>query len=240
MKIKQYSLSNLTAFFLLLLCNQIVLASTFLPDFNQYKNTQQKKKSFFAYLSPLAQKANKAVLLDRQRLLTLQQINKSEFNQKDTQWLSHIATRYRVKKQDIKSMLNALLMKVDAIPSALLLVQAANESAWGTSRFAKQGNNLFGQWCYRLHCGIVPLQRGKGKTNEVQTFNSPIDSINAYIFNLNSNNSYKALRVLRAKLHQQSKPISAIALAQGLLHYSERGAAYVHDIKTMIHNNNLE
>ena len=176
MKIKQCSLSILTAF-LLLLGNQNVLASTFLPDFNQYHNTTQKKKSFFAYLSPLAQKANKAVLLDRQHLLELQKNKVSNLNKEETQWLLRIAARYQVKKQGMKSMLNALLIKVDAIPSALLLVQAANESAWGTSRFAKQGNNLFGQWCYRLNCGMVPLKRGKGQTHEVQKFNSPSDSI---------------------------------------------------------------
>jgi len=123
---------------------------------------------------------------------------------------------------------------------SLALAQAANESAWGTSRFAREGNNYFGQWCFEPGCGLVPENRASGKTHEVARFSSPAESVKAYIENLNSNSAYEALRSQRAKQGESSSPIGGMALSNGLLNYSERGQDYVHDIQGLIQNNQLE
>jgi Bax protein len=119
------------------------------------------------------------------------------------------------------------------------MAQSANESAWGTSRFARKGNNFFGQWCFRKGCGLVPKQRDANKTHEVAAFDSPEESVKMYIRNLNSNSAYKSLRDLRAKLRRANKPVTGHALAAGLKHYSERGLEYVKELREMISFNKL-
>ena len=123
------------------------------------------------------------------------------------------------------------------MPEWLALMQAANESAWGTSRFAREGNNFFGQWCFRKGCGIVPSRRAKGATHEVAAFKSPAESVRAYMHNLNTGKAYRYLRKIRTGLRRQGKPLTAEVLAAGLDHYSERGHAYVEDLRRMIRVN---
>ncbi|ENM5926183.1 glucosaminidase domain-containing protein, partial [Vibrio mimicus] len=134
-----------------------------------------------------------------------------------------------------------MLHRVDVIPEALVLTQAANESAWGTSRFAREANNYFGQWCYNSGCGLVPLERAPGATHEVAKFDSVQDSILGYFMNVNRNAAYQDLREIRFQLRQKKKnPIcdeSAFAMSNGLLKYSERGEAYVQDLQAMMSAN---
>jgi Bax protein len=118
-------------------------------------------------------------------------------------------------------------------------VQAANESAWGRSRFARQGNNYFGQWCYRKGCGIVPARRVPGATHEVRRFASVAESVRAYMNNINRSSAYADFRNIRRSLRVQSKPLDAERLAYGLKSYSERGMAYVHVIRSMIRSNRV-
>jgi Bax protein len=135
-----------------------------------------------------------------------------------------------------------MLGKVNVLPQGLVLVQAANESAWGTSRFARQANNYFGQWCYSQGCGIVPLKREQGASHEVAKFSSAQGSIRAYFMNVNRNPAYRELRELRNQLVDEGRSLTdtdaAMMLTQGLLRYSERGEAYVNDLKGMIRVNN--
>jgi len=112
---------------------------------------------------------------------------------------------------------------VDTIPPSLALAQAANESAWGTSRFARQAHNYYGQWCFEKGCGIVPDRRDANKSHEVAAFDSPRESVARYLHNLNSN----------------SAPVTGIALAAGLGKYSERGADYISELRSMIEFNKL-
>jgi Bax protein len=130
-----------------------------------------------------------------------------------------------------------ILDRVDEIPTALVLIQAANESAWGNSRFARQANNYFGQWRFTKGCGLVPLRRNAGAKHEVQYFTSAELSVRAYIHNLNTSPSYKMLRNLRHFLRRQGKPLDAEFLAIGLKDYSERGMDYVRIIQGMIRSN---
>jgi len=100
---------------------------------------------------------------------------------------------------------------VDTIPPSLALAQAANESAWGTSRFARQAHNYYGQWCFEKGCGIVPDRRDANKSHEVAAFDSPRESVARYLHNLNSNSAYKSLRDIRSRLKAANKPVTGIA-----------------------------
>jgi Bax protein len=152
-----------------------------------------------------------------------------------------MAAYYRINNFDIENDddWQELLARVNAIPVSLALAQAANESAWGTSRFAREANNFYGQWCFQKGCGLVPARRDKNKTHEVAAFKSPKESVERYIHNLNSHNAYKTLRKIRNRLRTENKLITGIELAEGLLHYSERGKEYIKELQSMIKFNKL-
>jgi Bax protein len=126
---------------------------------------------------------------------------------------------------------------VDAVPDHLVLAQAANESAWGTSRFAREGNNLFGQWCFRQGCGLVPASRPDGATYEVARFESVSQSIGSYMHNLNTGRTYQELREIRALARENGHDPDANAMAAGLMSYSERGEDYISELRSMIRHN---
>lgn len=214
-----------------------------LPDFTDHKNTQEKKDAFFGYLLPKVLAVNEEILEDRERLLKIQdQLSDSDSaGFFDDRFLKKIARYYAFK--DIPEQVDAafakmVLKRVDVISPSLVLAQAANESGWGTSRFARKGNNLFG-----MHAtdgsGMVPKRRGKGQTFTVAAYDTPQDSLDAYIHNLNTKGSYRQLRQIRATLRSRNQTISGYALANGLMNYSERGSAYISELQSMISSNNL-
>jgi Bax protein len=208
-----------------------------LPDFSQYKNVKQKKLAFFSFLRPLTEQANKQVLRLREELT---HINPQRITKRQKQRLATLARTYKIKTTEPNEQLQLLLRKVQTIPVALVLAQAANESAWGTSRFAQQGNNLFGQWCFKAGCGLVPSGRPADATYEVRIFNTPLDSVSAYVRNLNSHGGYLDLRRIRECIMAENEAVTGRALASGLLHYSSRGVAYIKEIKQLIRVNKLE
>jgi len=192
------------------------------------------KKSFLQFMKPIVEKENRRVMQERGRLLAWRKNNAFE-----AAVLKSIAQRYQVQwmgKADGRFW-RTILDRVDEIPTALVLIQAANESAWGNSRFARQANNYFGQWCFTKGCGLVPLRRNVGATHEVQKFATVDLSVRAYIHNLNTSSSYKLFRNLRHSLRRQHKPLDAEFLAMGLKDYSERGMDYVRIIQNMIRSN---
>lgn len=134
--------------------------------------------------------------------------------------------------------LDELLTRVDTIPEDLVLIQAANETGWGSSRFAREGMNFFGQWCFKKGCGLVPQSRSEGLSHEVAVFKSVEDSVGSYMRNLNSNAAYSLLRAIRADLRAQNQPVSAEKLVYGLMNYSERQEAYVEELLDMLRHNN--
>lgn len=209
-----------------------------LPDFSGYHDTAEKKAAFFSFLYPRIVLANTRVLMLRDNLEILE--GKSELTDQESAWLERQAKRLRVDAEVASpEMYDKLNRRLDVIPPSLIMAQSANESAWGTSRFATQGNNLFGQWCFTRGCGLVPRSRAEGATHEVAAFQSPYESIRAYITNLNRHDSYQALRNTREQARTKDRFPGGIALAQGLIGYSERGAAYVEEIQAMIRHNNL-
>ncbi len=215
------------------------------PDFAAYKDVNQKKRAFFDFLSPGVHNENQRILQERSRLLDIQhRFIKQQLSRDDAEYARQLGEYYRsaLPAEGISSSwLSEILLKVNVLPEALVLSQAANESAWGTSRFATQGNNYFGQWCYKAGCGLVPQQRAAGATHEVAKFDSAAESVHGYFMNVNRNRAYRSLRSIRAKLEADGQSLlnaeAAAELAKGLLSYSERGQAYVDELRAMIRVN---
>lgn len=209
-----------------------------LPDFSQYTVIDERKEAFFDYLFPRIVLANKAVLDLRQHLRELQA--KDELTQRDRDWLQFHAERLRVVGETgSDEQMDGLALRLDVVAPSLMLAQAANESSWGTSRFATLGNNLFGQWCWSEGCGHVPARRPDGARHEVAHYDYPYRSIRSYIANLNRHEAYEDLRDVRADQRQAGDGTDGLVLAEGLESYSERGMAYVREIQSMINFNQL-
>lgn len=213
-----------------------------LPDFADYEVPAEKKAAFFNYLLPHVQAVNHDILEDRQRLLRIRDELAEDGSAGffDERWLANLAEAYELDSPDKPgvSFVDELLRRVDIIAPSLVLAQAANESAWGTSRFARHGNNLFGMRTYEGE-GMVPHRRAAGKRFMVATYDSVRDSIAAYVRNLNTNPRYRQLRAIRVDLRRQGQPISGYALANGLRSYSTRGADYIDIIQSIISSNDL-
>lgn len=211
-----------------------------LPDFNAIADVNTKKQAFFAYLRPYVRQENQRLQLLRQQLLEIaeKKQKKLRLNIEEYAFLYSLYDEFRldVAETDFES-LQELLMRVDIIPESLVLMQAANESAWGTSRFAVEGYNFFGQWCFREGCGMVPLNRAEDQFHEVARFESPALAIRSYFYNLNTFHTYEPLRQIRAELRADNQPLHAEYLAQGLMAYSERGVEYIAEITAMIRFN---
>jgi Bax protein len=177
------------------------------------------------------------LLNDRQKLIKLSQ--KQKLNIREQRWLRHISQNYYNDNFDPENNTHwfALLEKIDIIPVSLALAQAAKESGWGSSRFAREANNYFGQWCYKKGCGLVPKDRDNDASHEVAHYESVKDSVISYIHNLNTNPAYKKFRELRDQLRQSDKAITGYHLADGLQNYSARGLTYVSEIQALIQNN---
>jgi len=211
-----------------------------LPDFSAIYDIPTKKRRFFAFMRPAIENKNTQLAQDRAALeYWHEQVSLGLGLTEDEQVaLAQFAKTYRINKESSTlQQLNDLLMRVDVIPTSLVLVQAANESAWGTSRFARIGLNFFGIWCYRTGCGMVPGGRDTGAKHEVAAFQSVDEAVSGYFNNINKHNAYHVFRTIRAELRAQDQPLDAEILATGLLPYSERGAHYVLDITDMLRHN---
>ncbi len=208
------------------------------PDFSAYTDIKQKKTDFFLFLLPKIQKANQKILKERTSVTGLLK-HSADLTPQQSSTLFNLAKKYKVETQAPAMMIKELLKRVNTIPASLVLAQAANESAWATSRFAVQGNNLFGQWCYVKDCGLIPKQRGEDQHHEVAQFKTVQQSIESYMRNLNTQFSYESLRLLRQELISEGTQVSGYLLAQGLIKYSTRREEYVKEIQSMIKHNGL-
>ncbi|GAV19639.1 Bax protein [Mariprofundus micogutta] len=201
------------------------------------QSANEKKQKFFAFMKPHIESENQRIAIQREKLLRLQK--KHSLSGSDLKWLQALGNEYKIsiKQQPDKAEWQKLVKRVDAIPLEMALIQAANESAWGTSRFARKGNNYFGQWCYTKGCGLVPKQRAAGATHEVRRFSDARESVNAYMRNINTTRAYADFRSLRQISRNKGHDLNAEKLAVGLKSYSERGMAYVKIIQSMIRSN---
>jgi len=216
------------------------LHDVILPDFAAIRDVRNKKQQFFDFMRPAVVRQNDELLAIRVKLnLWLEHVSlELPLSNQEDQALAVLVKRYRVNKDASPlSQLNELLVRIDVVPMPLVLVQAANESAWGTSRFARIGLNFFGIWCYRQGCGMVPGGRDTGAKHEVAAFKSLDAAVAHYFYNINSHNAYRVFRTIRFELRSQDQPLYPEILATGLLPYSERGADYVIDITKMLRQN---
>jgi len=192
---------------------------------------------------PLIREANANIRKERTKLITLS--NKLEvglvLQRGEHQYLSQLFKRYRMKAplKVETQLMNQLLERVDIVPASLVLAQSANESGWGTSRFAVEANNYFGLWCFSSGCGLKPRSRDDGKTHEVASYDSVQQGITAYMHNINTHRAYRDLRIIRSEQRHLQNHFMGLQLTDGLHLYSERGEDYVRDIKQMIRINNL-
>lgn len=209
-----------------------------MPDFGEYDQVPKMKAAFIDYLLPIVSYYNEHILADRRHLTRIAASldGGAKPSWVDSMWLQGLAEDYAVAWDDgkVDDIVHTLMRRVDIIPTPLVLVQAAKESSWGQSRFAVEAHNLFGQWCFSEGCGIAPRRRAVGAIHEVRKFSSASESVRSYLHNLNTHVSYRHLRRLRQQLREHNHPVTAIALADGLSHYSERRQAYVKEIKLMI------
>lgn len=193
---------------------------------------------FIESLLPLIETENQRILALRQDLLELSARLESgkPLGKAQRERLTQLARTYRVEGNPLKDgdVRAALISKVDSVPASLALAQAANESAWGKSRFAREGNNLFGIWTYDEDKGIVPRRRAPGKKHLVRKFDSIGDSVRYYLHTLNSHPAYASLREIRAEMRASGQAPDALMLAAGLTKYSARGEQYVELIRDMI------
>lgn len=209
------------------------------PDFNSYTDVNQKKEAFFDYIRPHVEHQNQLISEQRKALLDIaDSLSGTELTGSDLSDVSDIAKQYRYEPEHFgQHEINELLSRVDTIPENLVLIQAANESGWGTSRFAREANNFFGEWCFTQGCGVVPNQRAAGKTHEVAKFDDVEGSVASYVKNLNTNTAYAHFRQLRADYRAKGQEPTAEQLIHGLDNYSERGDEYIKDILAMLRHN---
>ena len=215
------------------------VANFFLAKFpegiSELDNIEQRKRIFIQILLPIVLSENEKIIADRRILTTI--MNRKSFK-KDADWLNEKFQQYKVKNNSVKE----LLFKMDIIPPSLAIAQAAYESGWGTSRFAIEGNALFGQWGWKENKGMVPENRAEDEKHEVSKFNQIRYAVSAYKNNLNTHPFYEEFRIERAKQRsgRLSGSISGIKLIKHVHKYSIKGDDYVLGLKKIIEQNSLQ
>jgi len=207
---------------------------TLLPDeIKMIEDTKKRKELFIQIVLPLILKENNNIRLDRKRLFTI--INKSNNTDLEKKWLEKKFKQYGVPAKD----LSLLKIRMDEIPVSLAIAQAAKETGWGTSRFAQEGNALFGQWTWSGE-GLKPKDAEEGADHKVMRFNILQASVRAYQRNLNTHSTYKDFRQARAELRDSGKPLDSMVLSNYLDKYAETGDQYVEVLQKIIEQNDLK
>ena len=210
------------------------VALTLLPaEIKMIENTKKRKEFFIQIILPLILKENNNIRVDRKRLFNI--INKSNNTELEKKWLSQKYKQYGIPSKD----LSVLKIRMDEIPVSLAIAQAAKETGWGTSRFALEGNALFGQWTWSGE-GLKPKESEKSEGHKVMKFNVLQASVRAYHRNLNTHSSYQEFRFARAKLRDQGKELDSLILSEFLNEYAETGEKYVEVLQQIIEQNNLK
>ena len=204
----------------------------FPKDLDGLKNTQLKKETFIKIVLPLVVAENEKIFADRKKLIVLS--DKKFTTDPEKQWIRQKLLEYKVKKGDLKE----LLVRMDIIPASIALAQAAKESGWGTSRFALEGNAIFGQWTWSGQ-GIAPLDRASNKNHKILKFPILRASVKAYKNNLNTHKSYSKFREKRSQLRAKNKKISGLELTETLNNYAQTGSEYTKILNQIIRQNRL-
>ena len=210
------------------------VALSLLPaEIKMIENSKKRKDLFIQIILPLILEENNNIKLDRLRLFAI--INKSNNTNAEKKWLDKKYKQYGVPSKDLLT----LKIRMDEIPVSLALAQAAKETGWGTSRFAQEGNALFGQWTWSGE-GLKPKEAERNEGHKVMKFNILQASVRAYQRNINTHSTYKEFRLARAQLRDLGKPLDSIVLSEYLDEYAETGNQYVEVLKKIIKQNNLK
>ena len=202
-------------------------------EMKMIENTQQRKTLFIQIVLPLILEENNQIKLDRKKLFTI--LNKNNNSNAEKKWLNMKFKQYGVKNKDLLT----LKIRMDEIPVSLAIAQAAKETGWGTSRFALEGNALFGQWTFSGE-GIKPLTIDKDKTHKIMKFQILQASIRAYQRNLNTHSGYKKFRKFRAMARDNDEKLDSLVLADYLDQYAATGVEYTKILKKIIQQNSLK
>ena len=210
------------------------ISLTLLPEeIKQIENIKERKNLFIQIILPLIIKENNYIRLDRNKLFSI--LNKNKNTNREIKWLNSKFKQYGVVDKD----LSTLKIRMDEIPVSMAIAQAAKETGWGTSRFAQEGNALFGQWTWSGD-GIKPAGADNDSTHKVMKFKVLQASIKAYQRNLNTHSSYRNFRSARAELRDDNKKLNSVILTEHLDKYAETGKEYVKILQQIIKQNKLE
>ena len=210
------------------------IALTLLPaEIKMIESVKKRKEFFIQIVLPLILEENKNIKLDRKRLFSI--INKNNNSSSEKRWLEKKYKQYGIPSRD----LSILKRRMDIVPVSLAIAQAAKETGWGTSRFAQQGNALFGQWTWSGE-GLKPKDAEKSEGHKVMKFNVLQASVRAYQRNINTHSSYEEFRLARAKLRDLGEPLDSMILSAYLHKYAETGNEYVKVLQKIIQQNNLK
>ena len=196
------------------------------------ENAKKRKDLFIQIILPLVIDENNSIKLDRINLFSI--LNKSKNTKTEQEWLNIKFKQYGVVNKD----LSTLKIRMDEVPVSMAIAQAAKETGWGTSRFAQEGNALFGQWTWSGE-GIKPADAEDDSTHKVMRFKVLQASVKAYQRNLNTHSSYKDFRNARAELRDEGKKLDSMILTEYLDKYAETGKEYVKILQQIIRQNDL-
>jgi Bax protein len=216
---------------------------TALPDFTSISHTPDRKRAFFEYMTPAVEFQNQVV--EERRLILAGIKLKLEYGMElsisDVMFLAAMGERYRIKPNaSLARAVVQLNRRMDIVPPSMVLSQAAMESGWGTSRFARQVNNMFGQWCFTEGCGVVPGRRDGSAKHEVAKYARVDLAVESYFRNINTQPSYATLRGIRQQARDEGRLPTGNEMVAGLGKYSARGDDYIEELRSMIRSNGLE
>ena len=202
-------------------------------EMKMIENTKERKNLFIQIVLPLVLEENNQIKLDRIKLFAI--LNRSNNSSAEKKWLNMKFKQYGVKNSDLLT----LKIRMDQVPVSLAIAQAAKETGWGTSRFALEGNALFGQWTFSGN-GIKPLEADNNKSHKVMKFQVLQASVRAYFRNLNTHSSYREFRKYRALQRDNDEKLDSLVLADYLDQYAATGVEYTKILKKIIEQNSLK
>jgi len=201
-------------------------------DLKTLGDTNKKRDLFIKIILPLILDENSKINEDRKKLFKI--LGKNFNTVGERVWLKRRFKEYKIEDKDLAK----LKMRMDIIPVSIAIAQAANESGWGTSRFALEGNALFGQWTWSKK-GISPKKKDPNQSHKILQFQILKASVRAYKNNLNTHNAYKEFREVRAQLREEGKKIIGSDLTKYLKNYASIGEKYVVILEDIIEKNSL-
>ena len=201
-------------------------------DLKKIKSTNKRKETFIKIVMPLILSENEKILEDRNKLFRI--LGKQSNTMGEKVWLKRRLKDYGIKGEDIAE----LKLRMDIVPTSIAIAQAAKESGWGTSRFALEGNAMYGQWTWSGE-GIEPSKKDKKKEHKILKFPKLQSSVAAYMKNLNTHRGYSEFRDKRSKIREKKQEVNGLDLVDYLYNYAQTGSEYVKTLKIIIQQNNL-